>query len=152
MEEPLSSIRFTPAHYQTISLICDRLELGTKHQAAFRRLLVEALREDDCPELANRLAGLGKLKLGILYRHFAQRPRRASNHDGVTFTTEEWQTLSEACQSAAFPVRFVRPFKSYLVEFFQHTRPNLARKVHWLSGHKFERLYFQALEEGRRLS
>ena len=65
--------------------------------------------------------------------------------------TSVWPSefAAEACVSAPFRVRFVRPFKSVLVELFQEEWPDLARKLTALSGHKFERLYEQLLERRR---
>ena len=149
----MSYIRFTTSDFRTISDHCKRQNLGKTHQAAFKRLLVAALR-DDSPELADRIIALGKERLNLLFWHFRERLLPAGVHspDADTLTAEEWQTLSEACLSAAFPVRFIRLFKVYLVEFFQKSRPTLARKVLRLGGQRFERLYQEALEQGRRMS
>ena len=146
----MSYIRFTTSDFRTISDHCKRQDLGKTHQAAFKRLLVAAL-GDDSPELADRITGLGRERINLLFWHFRERllPAGVHNSDAAMLTEEEWQTLSEACMSAAFPVRFIRQSKAYLVEFFRQSRPTLARKVHCLSGQQFKLLYHEALERGR---
>ena len=143
----MSHLRFTPAEYNAIAHFCREHHLGGRNQPAFRRLLVESLRGAD-PELARRVARLGRGKLNLLYWHF--RDPVPSVNPRPNFTAQELRLVSEACIAAPFPVRLVRPFKHLLVELFQEDWPELARKLSSLGGHQFERLYEKASERKQK--
>ena len=143
----MSYLRFTPDEYRTIARLCREHDLGGRHQPAFRRLLVEALR-NACPALADRIARLGKAKLGVLYWHF--RERTPTIRTRPQFTTQDLRLIVEACLTAPFRVRLVRPFKHVLIELFQEEWPALARKLARLSGHQFEELYEEVVCEQRQ--
>ena len=144
----MSYLRFTPDEYRTIADHCRRLGLGNRHQPAFRRLLVGSLRGQS-HALAARISRLGRGKLNLLYWHFRERTPLVAKCCPYEFTRVEMQLVEEACVMVPFPVRFVRPFKSLLIELFQEEWPDLARKLACLSGQKFERLYEQVYERRR---
>lgn len=143
----MSYLRFTPDEYGTIADLCREHDLDGRHQPAFRRLLIQALR-DVSPALADRIARLGKAKLGVLYWHFRERP--PTDHTRPQFTVQDLRLVAEACLTAPFRVRLVRPFKHVLIELFQEEWPALARKLVHLSGHQFEQLYEEVVCEQRR--
>jgi len=144
----LSYLRFTPDEYRTLADLCRHHGLGNQSQPAFKRLLVEALRAPR-PALADRVVRLRRRQLDLLYWHFRERTTPPVKGGSDDFTRDELRLIAEACVSAPFRVRFVRPFKAVLVELFQEEWPELAFKLDALSGHRFERLYEQ-LCEGRR--
>jgi hypothetical protein len=144
----LSHLRFTPDEYRTIADLCRRHGLGHRSQPVFNRLL-GALLCGRHPELADRLCRLRRGQLDLLYWHFRERTSPPWNAYPQEFSGDELRLLAEACAAAPFRVRFVRPFKSVLVELFQEEWPELARKLSALSGHKFERLYEQLCERRR---
>src|SRR5579872_6440770 len=144
---PVSYLRFTSDEYRALLQACCRLNPGSHHRPAFKRLLVESL-TDVAPDLAARIGRLRSSEVRLLHDHFRERSRPANPwHD---FAPEELRVLEEACAAAPFPVRFVRPFKRFLVQQVQDTWPDLARKISWLSGHQFERLYEQVNARIRR--
>jgi hypothetical protein len=143
----LSYLRFTPDEYQTMADLCRWQRLGRLHQPAFRRHLADALKDIN-PDLAKRIARLGRAKLSVLYWHFRERTLVVKSP--TQFTTQDLQLVAEACVTAPFPVRLVRPFKTVLVELFQDDWPGLARKLARLSGHQFEQLYEQVVCERRQ--
>jgi hypothetical protein len=136
----VSYLRFTPDDYRTILQACCRLDPGSHHRPAFKRRLVEAL-AGTSSSLAKRIARLRASDVRLLHDHFRERTRPANPwHE---FAPGELRALEDACAAAPFPVRFVRPFKRFLVDKFQEIWPDLARKISWLSGPQFERLYEQ---------
>jgi len=137
----LSHLRFTPEDYGMIANLCCQQGLGGLPEPAFKRRLVESMKEV-APALSDRLARLRRDQFNLLARHFRQRPATPKRID---FTAEEMQTLTAACVTSPFSVRFVRPFQRLLVEMLAGPSPDLARKVAHLSGHQFERLYNQAV-------
>jgi hypothetical protein len=143
----MSYLRLSRDDYRTVSRLCYQLDLAFHPRPAFRRLLVEALRGVDL-DLAGRVARLGHAELKLLQDHFRHRhcPVGTGNEVGAwdEFSPEEREFLAEACVSAPFPVRFVRPFKRLLVEMLHGAWPDLARKVARLSGRQFELLYERA--------
>ncbi len=143
----MSYLRFAPDDYRALVHACCQLDPGSHRRPAFKRLLVESL-EGASPTLAERIARLRSSEVRLLHDHFRERSRPVNPwHD---FAPEELRALEEACAAAPFTVRFVRPFKRFLAEQFQETWPELARKVSWLSGHQFERLYEQLTARIRR--
>jgi hypothetical protein len=139
----LAYLRFTPDDYRTLCDICQPLQLGARPLPAFKRLLLEAL-DALRPELAGWVARLRPRQLTLLYHHFRTPSAPASSlgrNGWPDFTPEEWRAMAGACVLAPFAVRFVRPFKRFLVAMFEETRPELARKLIQLSGQQFERLY-----------
>jgi hypothetical protein len=138
----LSYLRLPPADYRAISRVCRSLNLASFNQPTFRRLLVGFLAEG-LPELANRIRGLRKAEMQILYQHL-----RTEGMDGVrrSFTPEEVQTLADACVVLSSSMRFTRPLRRILVRSFRHDWPRLSRKVARLSGTQFDRLYEQMRE------
>jgi hypothetical protein len=153
----LSYLRFTPDDYRLLARACRHVQLGGCSRAAFNRLLVESL-SSSSPGLAQRIACLRRTELSLLYDHFRERlrptaegDRQGSDVDGGEqgFTPGELRVIAEACLSAPFHVRFVRPFKRVLVELFQEAWPALAQKLARLSGSQFERLYEHACGQRR---
>jgi hypothetical protein len=143
----LSYLRFTPDEYRTIADLCRELDLCGRHQPAFHRLLVQALR-DVSPALATRIARLGRTKVGVLYWHFRERPTIIRTPP--QFTAQDMRLLAEACHMVPFRVRQVRPFKHVLIELFQEEWPALARKLTRLSGCQFEEIYEQVVCQRRQ--
>ena len=151
----MSYLRFIPAEYETIARCSREHDLAARNQPTFKRLLIQALREVR-PELAVRIAGLGRKRMDVLYGHFRFGPRPAADAPAPAvdveqrFTPGEIQTLAEACGAAASPVRFVRPFRRVLVELFEEVSPRLARKLNRLSSREWEGLYEQVRALRRR--
>jgi hypothetical protein len=139
----VSHLRFTPDEYRTLAELCARQALARRHQPAFHRLLVQALRSAD-PALADRVARLSRDKLNLLYWHF-RGPAPAAPPSPTEFTPQEMRLVAEACAKVPFPVRFVRPFRGMLIELFEEEWPGVARKLARLSGHQFEQLYEQVV-------
>jgi hypothetical protein len=140
----LSYLRFSPHEYQTLSNLTIQKELGDCNLPTFKRLLVSGLKETD-PGLAQRIVRLRGRRLELLYYHFRERKPPVPSATPYDLDAEERALVVEACVSAPFPVRLVRPFKNVLIGQFEETRPELAQKLRWLSGHQFERLYNQAV-------
>jgi hypothetical protein len=140
----LSYLRFSPDEYRTLSHLFVLKRLGDHNLPAFKRLLVAGLNETD-RQLARQVARLRGRRLEMLYYHFRERTPPVRPSMPYDLDPEERATVVEACQSTPFPVRLVRPFKNVLISQFEDTRPELAQKLRWLSGHQFERLYNQAV-------
>ncbi len=140
----MSYLRFSPDEYQTLCNLILQKRLGDHNLPVFKRLLVSGLNETD-RELARRVARLRGRRLEMLYYHFRERTPPVRLSTPYDLDPEERAIVAEACQSTPFPVRLVRPFKNVLIGQFEETRPELAQKLRWLSGHQFERLYNQAV-------
>jgi hypothetical protein len=99
--------------------------------------------------LAERIAGLNRRQLGILFDHFSP-PDSAGAAPGErpAFSREELRVLAEACESFHGPARFVRYLQAALAEHLCALFPDLARKVARLSERQFERLYEQVAGRG----
>jgi hypothetical protein len=134
-------LRFTPDEYRTLRDLHRRHGLDGRNLPSFKRLLVEALRGVS-GHLARRITSLRGRRLELLYFHFRTRPPTVVRHD---LNAEELRLVEEACVSAPFPVRFVKPFKGLLAEMLERSRPELAEKIARMSGYQFERLYNRAV-------
>ena len=111
----LAYLRFTPDEYSLITEVCGRHDLGRRNLPTFKRVLVESLAEVS-PGLARVVARLRRSSFDLLYCHFRDRTPLTPQQPAQEFTCEELRLVEEACVSAPFPVRFVRPFKTMLVE------------------------------------
>ena len=140
----MSYLRFLPDEYRILSNLCGQMRLGSQNLAPFKRLLVAAL-EETHQDLARRIARLRGRRLELLYYHFREPTPTVRLSEPYDLDPEERAVVAEACQTTPFPVRLVRPFKKVLIHQFEETRPELAQKLRWLSGHQFERLYNQAV-------
>jgi hypothetical protein len=146
----MSYLRLSRDDYRTVSRLCYQLDLTYQPRPVFQRLLVEGLRSLRLG-VADRIARLRPGELKALHDHFRHQHCLVERGKGFggrdQFTPEEWQTLqtlTEACVSGPFRVRFVRGFMWLLVAMLHGAWPVLARKVARLSVRQFEPLYERA--------
>ena len=143
----MSHLRFTPQEYRTIALLCVQLKLGRTHQAAFKRALVAGLDGAE-PALAERVARLRGRRLTVLYHHFRTPVPFAAGPAPHGLTADEVEAVA-AVATGPFHVRFARPLRGVLVEFFSELWPDPAGKLRQMSGSQFEVLYHQARKPRR---
>jgi hypothetical protein len=139
----LAYLRLTRAEYQAIARCCRRHGLAERNQPTYRARLVRALAESS-PELAAKVARLGRRRLNVLYGHFRYGRRPADETRlPAGFTENDLRAVVEVCVSAPYSVRFFRPYQCLLVESLRPQYPELARNLSRLSRSQFEALYQQ---------
>jgi len=125
----MAYLRLEPHDYHTVSRLCRSLELTDYSLPAFKQLLQLCLAERS-PALAARVAGLGRQRLQLLYRHFRERPRPRRGHglNGAEVA---------AVQAAGVPLmaqaRFIHLLKRAVVRRLAGAYSDLAAKVERLS-------------------
>jgi hypothetical protein len=125
----VSYLRFSTDEYQTISRLCDALDLSRYPLHTFKRLLLASLA--DCfPELAQRVAGLGRTKVQLLYQHLRRSPQAERGHG---LTDEEVKRFARAGLPLLTQARFVHLLKRALVHRLRGECPSLAAKLERLS-------------------
>jgi hypothetical protein len=129
-------LRFSPAEYDAIALVCRPLDPNRFPPHKLRRLLVEALGRSQ-PALAERLAHLKPVQVLILHQHFWGTPRPAGQE---CLTAREVEALTDAFGPLLLHCRFARPLKQALVRHLLRGASDLAEKVHRLSLAEFEKL------------
>jgi hypothetical protein len=139
----LAYLHFTRAEYQAISRCCRRYGLAERNQSTYRSRLVRELSESN-PELAGRIARLGRIHLNVLYGHF-RYGRRSCDEARLPagFTGDDLRAVAEACVPVPYSVRFFRPYQCFLVETLRAQHPAIATNLSRLSRSQFEVLYRQ---------
>jgi hypothetical protein len=139
----MSYLRFSPEEYQIISRLAQEIPLSGDDPHALKHFLVAYLPLDRL-DLTMRISRLDNGQMRLLHEHLKNERKDGAGADGKHhFTAEEMDAVAEACASLVSPTRFLRYFRTSLVDHLRDIYPELARKIARLSERQFERLYEQ---------
>ncbi len=143
----MSYLRFSPEEYGIISRLAQEIPLSGADLPALKHFLVAYLPLHRL-DLTMRISRLDNRQMRLLYEHLKNERKDAAADGRTLFTEAEMDTVAEACASLVAPTRFLRFFRSALVDHLRDDYTELARKIARLSERQFERLYEQI--KGRR--
>jgi hypothetical protein len=134
----MSHLRFSRDEYRTICKLCKQLRLDELSPLTVTTYLSTCLSERS-PELASKLGKLNSREACILYDHL--KSQRLGQAKPATFTKNELQAITVACEAFPLTSRFLHHLRRWLVPLLHQVFPALAKKVSGMRDRQLVKLH-----------